>query len=347
LERLLFFPYREDRDFFKTLLFENLGYQVFHCPPLGYVDEKIRLPHITDKDFEVKFIEFLTANSISFVYSENIVVRKKILEIKDYNNLKFSLNKVNEFDIGHLYFNKLLDISKDILSSIQESGAGNFDIKFEELAQLFIEYNSLFGQCSFKKFTYLYILSKSLQSGYILEIGVLYGKSLKALALGSKSNENVIVFGIDPWNHEKSSQKDQPGPLATNDFELHWDSIYEMAKINLDTFISKEKLQLFRNDSEGAETVVQDELLSRRNVKGEIMILHIDGNHDFYSCLQDWRIWETKLGNGGWVIIDDYHWPYGEGPNKLGNLILKENEINIEKNFIIDNSLFIQIGTEL
>jgi hypothetical protein len=150
-----------------------------------------------------------------------------------------------------------------------------------------------------------------------------------------------LLFGIDPWNHEESIQRDEPGPLATNKYNFNWESILQMAKINLYSFISANKLILLRSQSKNSVSVVKEYLDINKPSDPFISILHIDGNHDYKSCLEDWNSWKNSLRNNSWVIIDDYNWPYGSGPFKLGNLILDERSLDVKKHFVIDNSLFI------
>jgi hypothetical protein len=114
-----------------------------------------------------------------------------------------------------------------------------------------------------------------------------------------------------------------------------------MAKINLYSFISANKLILLRSQSKNSVSVVKEYLDINKPSDPFISILHIDGNHDYKSCLEDWNSWKNSLRNNYWVIIDDYNWPYGSGPFKLGNLILDERSLDVKKHFVIDNSLFI------
>jgi hypothetical protein len=339
--RLLFFPFTQERDHFKILMLKNLGHQVFCAASKEVYGEEFYLPHITSKDFESEIIKLLDLHKIDFIYSENVVVREKLIEARNKNFLNIDINQNDEFSLNNLVLQEVLKISKDVFYRLQKDRYLDLEIDLEEIIYLANDFYRVQGQCSFEKFVYLYLLAKSTTSGCIIEIGVLFGKSLKSMALGSANNLNVLLFGIDPWNHEESIQRDEPGPLATNKYNFNWESILQMAKINLYSFISANKLILLRSQSKNSVSVVKEYLDINKPSDPFISILHIDGNHDYKSCLEDWNSWKNSLRNNSWVIIDDYNWPYGSGPFKLGNLILDERSLDVKKHFVIDNSLFI------
>jgi hypothetical protein len=76
---------------------------------------------------------------------------------------------------------------------------------------------------------------------------------------------------------------------------------------------------------------------------GHIAILHIDGNHSYSAAKADVASWSGFVVAGGWIIIDDYVWPYGDGPHRAGDEFLAENFDKIAAAFVMGSALFIQL----
>jgi hypothetical protein len=71
--------------------------------------------------------------------------------------------------------------------------------------------------------------------------------------------------------------------------------------------------------------------------------LHIDGNHAYEAVKTDITAWERFVVDGGWIIFDDYNWPYGDGPRRVGDEFLEKNLAKISTAFVMGGALFIQL----
>ena len=91
------------------------------------------------------------------------------------------------------------------------------------------------------------------------------------------------------------------------------------------------------------ERVVRSEYFGSTQYTGKIAILHIDGNHADDAVQTDINSWSGFVADGGWIIFDDYMWPYGEGPKKVGDEFLDSNQSKIATAFVIGGALFIQL----
>lgn len=76
---------------------------------------------------------------------------------------------------------------------------------------------------------------------------------------------------------------------------------------------------------------------------GKISILHIDGNHTQNAVKIDIDSWGAFVVDGGWIVFDDYMWPYGDGPKKVGDDFVNANQFRIATAFVMGGALFIQI----
>lgn len=77
---------------------------------------------------------------------------------------------------------------------------------------------------------------------------------------------------------------------------------------------------------------------------GRIAVLHVDGNHSYESAQSDVASWHELVMPGGWIIIDDYIWPYGDGPQRVGDAFLTEHRGSIEHAFVMGGALFVQLS---
>lgn len=90
--------------------------------------------------------------------------------------------------------------------------------------------------------------------------------------------------------------------------------------------------------------LISTEAFGHTEYTGQISILHIDGNHTYEDAKADVKSWEKFMVGGGWIIIDDYLWPYGDGPQRVGNEFLADNFDKIDTSFVMGGALFIQLS---
>ena len=48
---------------------------------------------------------------------------------------------------------------------------------------------------------------------------------------------------------------------------------------------------------------------------------------------------------GGWLILDDYFWLHGNGPQRVGDAILTERAADISRAFVCGRALFLKFDT--
>jgi hypothetical protein len=101
---------------------------------------------------------------------------------------------------------------------------------------------------------------------------------------------------------------------------------------------STEASEHYRNNP-----TVQTATFGKTTYSGRIALLHIDGNHSYANARADVTSWSNLVIPGGWIIIDDYIWPYGDGPQRVGDEFLEENHDKIAVSFVMGSALFIQI----
>ena len=139
--------------------------------------------------------------------------------------------------------------------------------------------------------------------GHVLEIGTYCGKSSIYLSFGAKKN-NKYIFTID---HHKGSEEHQINQ------EYFDDEIYDKLNERVDTFPL-----LIENINKLKINNIVPIIGSSKEVsscwKSKISMLFIDGGHSFESANSDYECWESKIINGGCLVIHDIF----ENPNEGG-----------------------------
>jgi hypothetical protein len=76
--------------------------------------------------------------------------------------------------------------------------------------------------------------------------------------------------------------------------------------------------------------------------------LHIDGNHALAAVRRDVAAWMPCVRAGGWIVFDDYCWPFGDGPKTAADEFLTESHVRVANAFVAGGALFVQLteGTD-
>lgn len=160
------------------------------------------------------------------------------------------------------------------------------------------------GGSGLSKGELMYYLIKKHRVTESIDIGVYRGRSLAPQALAHKQHTGGIVYGIDPYDNELVIEKDNAelidqikSFLKENDFA----DIYKDVK----KFLKKNELQdntkLVRKTSYDAVDYFKSNNITPR-------LIHIDGNHDTQTVVDDVNRYSEILGKDGFIVMDDVSW---------------------------------------
>ncbi|MNJ57734.1 hypothetical protein D3C77_533360 [compost metagenome] len=76
-------------------------------------------------------------------------------------------------------------------------------------------------------------------------------------------------------------------------------------------------------------------------VSGAISILHIDGNHKYEEVRNDLNNWLPFVMSGGWILVDDYVWAFGDGPRRVGDELIKLPQVTAS--FVVGDTLCVRL----
>jgi hypothetical protein len=201
------------------------------------------------------------------------------------------------------------------------------------------------GQCDDSKLEALIAIFRCMARGDIVEIGSLWGRSAVALAMLASHYDTGSLLCVDPWRQEEIRQGIPEIDAVFGDAPL--DEIFQAFLINLAPFAAR--VNYSRSRSEAAAVRYRDERcfttedFGRTDYAGEIALLHIDGNHALEAVRADIRSWQGFVRPGGWIVFDDYRWPFGDGPRIAGDEFLLESTCRISTAFVAGGALFARL----
>ena len=242
-----------------------------------------------------------------------------------------------------------LKLSDSVLEEPLNIGACGFKqsaLSIISLAALFRHADVIPGMCDHDKIIALYEIFRFTPPGDIVEIGSWWGKSAFVLNWLANCYKIGKVLCVDPWSEEDLIQNDARGLVDT--IKPNTDDAFNLFQINLIPY-SNDRLNYLRLASIDASKLFRPGLtvetpnFGKTLYDGRISVLHIDGNHAFENVRDDISAWSDLVLPGGWIIIDDYIWPYGTGPQVAGDTYMFKNCDEIHVSFVMGTALFLQL----
>ena len=200
------------------------------------------------------------------------------------------------------------------------------------------------GMCSEEKILALMDVARCCPRGDIVEIGSWWGKSAALLTCLARRYDIGRVLCLDPWRQENLVQKDEAVDRASA--ALDADGALRIFEINLAP-LAQGWLNYVRAPAHDVAPryapgfVAETEAFGVTEYEGRIALLHIDGNHAYESVDEDLRDWRGRVIPGGWIVFDDYVWPFGDGPRRVADEFLARE--TAETSFVAGGALFVRL----
>jgi len=306
------------------------------------------LPYIYEKEFETLFLELIRQHNISQIFcpipSVHVFVSQLIAKEK------LNLRHLTHMPI-RVYQDNFLDLQQKASSAIahiNNISPGPTKLTHSDVTAILQYVNSTYGESSFDKICSIMGIFHDMPQGDIVEIGVLAGKTAGLLALMNRYYKTGAILAIDPWTRDEALQAEFPSSVRDVMMdEWDFDLLATSFVINMLPIICQ-SFNYLRMCSEDAFThfcstpYVSSQEFGTVEYKQRIAMIHIDGNHDYEKVKLDCDLWLTKLAPGAWLVLDDYLWPHGDGPNRVGHELLTNQAKYIEQSFVSGGALFIK-----
>jgi hypothetical protein len=221
-----------------------------------------------------------------------------------------------------------------------------------ETASLLYHAEKISGMCDRDKTRALVEIFRDMPKGDVVEIGSWWGKSAFILLRLSQIHDIGPLLCIDPWASENFVQNDDSGLVDRLVATLDADEAHRIFTINLLPYAKGDANYLRMTAGQALATLTKRPHVSSPEFGstaygGKLAALHIDGNHSYENAKADIVGWTPLVARGGWIVIDDYVWPWGDGPQRAGDEFLRDHGGKVACAFVMGTALFIQLGEEI
>lgn len=324
-----------------------------------YFKKIIPLPFITDKCFDENFLQTIEENNISHVYAPHHGVWWHINKLFSNSSLTSKISHSitlcgehpfqkywNEFEPHLAWADKA---RQDLLAFAIDNSHAAPAMSRLQYAALHRSFLRVPGESDSEKLMAMSAIARLAPAGDVVEIGSLFGRSAYALARLAQHYGLGSTICVDPWRMEQIVDQ---GTAAKELFDsrllINLDHVFaEFCTTASDVgsmgYIRAPSVQAIDTymDAISAQCLHSPDL-GNIPVCGKIALLHIDGNHRYDHVVQDIETWSPHLRPGGWLLLDDYVWSFGDGPQRAGDELLYTG--NYDLAFVASDTLFLRRG---
>jgi hypothetical protein len=333
----------EARNYFQSMQRQGGKVIAANSAAVAGLEHAALLPSIYEEDFFQKLNHLLEEEQVDTIYSSVTHVYHFLKSNQDQLPAHIQLTSGNTLDKVEAHYRDLIKRAQAISSDLRSSST----LTTLQIASLLQGFHNIFGESSEEKLVSLMRIFPYLPRGDVVEIGCLFGKSFFGLAALSFHYHIGPALAIDPWQTADSQQKDSPEFFQKLTTVWDWDLIAQAFIINLLPY-KFYGISCLRQPSVVAANLYHQQRIfetpefGRVSTSGKIALLHIDGNHDYQQVRQDYEAWRPFMVAGGWIVLDDYVWSHGDGPQRLGDEVLRNEQGLIKQSFVSEHALFIQ-----
>ena len=228
------------------------------------------------------------------------------------------------------------------------SGDAKPPMEIGDLAALYRHAETIPGMCDHLKLRALCEIARDCPTGDLVEIGSWWGKSAFILLRLAQTYGIGRLYCVDPWSDAHLVQGGAASVVDLVSTQYSAEEAFQVFLLNLRPYAHGDLSYLRCPSAEGAaryrtgNTVTTAEFGNARP-GGAIALLHIDGNHSYACAKEDIASWTPAVAPGGWIVVDDYVWPFGDGPKLAGDEYLEANADRIAISFVTGSALFIRL----
>lgn len=307
----------------------------------------IRLPSIRDPLFADHFLKAVNDFQIDRIFSTASIVRAFLDRLIAEHGLKIRHVTEPPVSLQMRAYRELLARADDAARFINVLSDGKFIPSRLHIAAVMRHAADIYGESNESKLLAVMGIFPSAPKGDVVEIGALMGKSAFVLSFMADYHATGPMLVVDPWSSAALPFRGVPPFFSDLNREWDWDLAAEAFLINMLPTVSGNFGYLRMRSEDGyrkyqTEKSVTTEYFGTTKYSGRIAMIHIDGNHGYEFVKKDCCLWFSNLVPGAWAIIDDYVWAYGDGPERVGNVVLEQRRDDIDRAFVCGKALFIK-----
>lgn len=308
------------------------------------------MPFVTDDAFEQSLLALFKNHDVSSVFTRHPIIGRYLAQIIQKYQLSITLDAA-------AFASDAIQQQRNVFARVDGALAQPFllDIPTQapaldrmQMAAMMHHTLRIEGQSSDEKIIALMEIFRSCPKGDIVEIGSFWGRSACLLALLATHYEVGPLLCLDPWLNDAAHQEGVSDNVNAEARDIDFDSAFRGFQLNLMGY-NHHHINYIRGGAHAALAAykpglsVTTESFGTTHYSGAIACLHIDGNHDLAHITQDIEDWVPHVIPGGWIIIDDYQWAFGNGPQVAADHWCISNNHRIARIFATGSALFIKL----
>jgi hypothetical protein len=320
---------------------------VSNDPARRVYGEWVQIPHVSDRGFAAAIGELVRKRGVGEIHASHHVVWFHLKDILPAISPDVILTRSRsnlQLEAEYLDLRNRV-AAAPVIPELQAASTPGPALSPAESAGFLRAAFSIHGESYETKLFAMTEAARRTPPGDIVEVGCLFGRSAAYLGMLSHRYDLGSILCIDPWKKEETGQGvailDAAGIISELQTRLAFEinvAPYAFGRLNYIQATSTAGAKQY-----GPGFTVETEMLGRTNYEGRISLLHIDGNHDYDHVKQDAEMWIPHVRPGGWIILDDYEWDWGDGPRRIGDAFLHDNAARIRTHFVAGHALFIQL----
>lgn len=272
----------------------------------------VQLPFIYEPGFTPTLMEMVDLHKITTIMSRHPASILKLRATKELTARGVELNSHHPSEVIDVAAEQAGRIKKEVLD-LFGLGQDHSHMSIVALSQVL---DGVVGATSTSKAWVLNLLAARPQTGAIVEVGVMFGKSAFPLALGARESGALFV-AVDTWENHAAVQRDSPQILEALAHSWNREHMKAIAE-ELIALAGCRSLVVRGDASVALERLAEGD----QGSVTQVSLLHIDANHDFEKVKSDWELWQPLLTPDHVVVFDDTSWAAGDGPRKLVDSII-------------------------
>lgn len=307
-----------------------------------------RLPAIHDADFAAQFFALADAQSVARVLCPVSTVHAFMTRFLAQRRPELELIGESPVQQQIAAHRALMARAQRLMPLVERCAEGAPALSLHEVAGVLRQASLIYGESNDDKLAAMVGIFARAPHGDVVEIGSLMGRSAFVLLYLAWRHRVGPLLTVDPWAAAECVQRDSPEALQHVTDEWDYEVLSEGFMVNLVPCRADDHAHLRMPSQAGFAVYAGGEPIHSPLGKpvaysGTIAVIHIDGNHDYAAVKQDCDLWLDRLAPGGWLILDDYVWAHGDGPQRVGDALLRDRPERIECAFCCGKALFVKL----